>query len=158
HRDCVADPDLPELGRIESLRQDPRIVQATVRGGPHLLFDTKTGKAWTSLWMAQKLGLPRPPIFFAQALWPGEDGGEPTVLLLSDQGLIRFDIGAEALMRIPLPGEPQFPALIPEDVPYERRDPTWAYFAMMPDAGGRVFRMETASGRVEAVDLVNEAL
>lgn len=162
HSDCVSDPDLPELGRIESLRQNPRIVQAAVRGGPHLLFDIKTGKAWTSPWIAKKLDLPTPPTFFAQALWPREEGGsggdDPLVLLLSDQGLIRFDVGSEAISRAPLPVEPPYPAVIPEDVPYERRDPAWAYFAMLPEAGGRVFRMETATGHVETVDLVNEAL
>ncbi|MBI5865951.1 MAG: hypothetical protein HZB38_15890, partial [Planctomycetes bacterium] len=161
HAESMADPDLPELGFIAPLPQDPRIVQVAMRGGPHLLINARTGKAWTSRWLTEKLGLTQPLTFVAQALWEKpQSAGEtpPIVLLLSNQGLIRFDTGSERVEQIPLPISPPFPALIPENAPYPRRDPDFAYFALPPEAGGRAFRLEVASGVVAAVDMINESL
>lgn len=163
--DCVADPDLHELGWIEPLTHNPRFVQGAFRGGPQWLLDTRAQKLWSSVWVARELGLPRPPMFFAQALLPNAIVGQSlktkaadTILLFSEQGLIRFDAATEKLTRLPLPIEPSAPPLIPEDVPYDRRDPAYAYFAVLPEAGGRVFRYVVESGAVEAVDLINESL
>src|SRR5262249_25693825 len=112
HADCVADPDLPDLGILRPLTEDPRLIHVAVRGGPSLLLDTTTGKAWSSQWMARQLGLATPPIFFAQALWPDSDD-TPVAMLMTDQGLMRFDVAHEKLTRIAitLPGEEAFPKL-----------------------------------------------
>lgn len=163
--DCVADPDLHELGWIEPLRNNPRFVQGAFRGGPQWLLDTQLKKLWTSDSIARQLGMPKPARFFAEALYPHAKVGAglqakagDTVLLLSEQGLIRFDAAREQFARVPLPIEPSAPPIIPEAVPYERRDPTYAYFAVLPEAGGRVFRYVVETGAVEAVDMINEAL
>ena len=65
--DYFSDPELPEIGLIRVLPNDERIVHVAMRGGPHLLLDTTTGKVWTSLWIAEQLGLATPPRFLAQA-------------------------------------------------------------------------------------------
>ena len=119
---------------------------------------TTTGRSWTSLWIGEQLGLPQPPEFFAQALpEPGADGW-PIVMLMSNQGLIRFELGTERVSRIALPGPDRYPALVPESTPYERRDPRFVYCARLPEDGGRVYRVTLADGSVEEVDMMNEAL
>ncbi|MCC6359145.1 MAG: hypothetical protein IT450_10390, partial [Phycisphaerales bacterium] len=71
---------------------------------------------------------------------------------------LRFDTAAEQLVRIDLPGDAPRPAVIPESVPYERRDPRYVYFARLPEDGGAVYRLVVEGGAVETVNLVNEAL
>jgi len=162
-----ADPDLPEIGMIEALPQAPRLVHVALRGGPHLLIDTATGRAWSSAWIADRLGPGasaagggrRPGLaFFAQALGEPAADGSPIVMLMSDQGLLRFELGAERLSRIALPGPTPHPSLIPESTPYERRDPRFFYCARTPEDGGQVYRLTLADGKVEEVDMINEAL
>jgi hypothetical protein len=68
------------------------------------------------------------------------------VMLLSDQGLIRFDVAAEKFARIDLPGDAPHAAVIPEWAPYDRRDPRFVYCARLPEEGGAVFRYHTADG------------
>jgi|GEM_PF-3561744 len=154
----VADPDLPEIAMIDPLQQSPRIVHAALRGGGRLLIDFETGRAWTSHWISEQLGLDTPPTFFAQALWTPAEDGSPIVMLLSDQGLIRFDVGAATLVRIALPGDEPYPPLVPESTPYERRDPRFFYCARLPEDGGAVYRLTLANGAVEQVDMINEVL
>jgi hypothetical protein len=151
----VADPDLPEIGVIRKLPQDPRIVHVALRGGPHLLVDKKAGRVWSSRWIADKLDLDAAPAFFAQALW---DQPAPVLMLFTDQGLVRFDTAAETLTRIALPGDKPHPALIPESTPYSRRDPRFVYCARLPEDGGAVYRITVADNAVERVDMTNEAL
>lgn len=153
-----ADPDLRELGMIQALPQAPRVVHVALRGGPHLLIDTTTGRSWTSLWLRDRLKLDAPPEFFAQALWEPAADGSPVVMLMSDQGLIRFELGPERVTRIALPGPDPYPPLVPESTPYVRRDPRYVYCARMPEDGGQVFRVTLADGSAEQVDMVNEAL
>lgn len=159
HADCVADPDLPDLGLLHPLAEDPRLVHIAMRGGPHLLLDTTTGKAWSSQWIAQQLGLQTPPIFFAQALWP-QAGESPVAMLMTDQGLMRFHVAQQAVTRIAIdvPGDDPYPKLVPESAPYERHDPRFVYCARLPEDGGAVYRLIVATGQVEPVDMVNEAL
>jgi len=104
HGEYFADPDLPEVGMIQALPQAPRVVHLALRGGPHLLIDTVSGQSWTSKWIQEQLGLESPPEFFAQAPWGPAADGAPIVMLLSTQGLIRFQLGAGQLTRIALPG------------------------------------------------------
>lgn len=163
HGDCVADPDLPDLAIIRPLDGDGRLVHAAFRGGPHLLIETVRRRAWTSVWIQKQLGLATPPAFFAQGQRPRRSGAtsEPfsgVVYLFSDQGLLRFDTAAEQLVRIDLPGDAPRAAVIPESVPYERRDPRYVYFARLPEDGGAVYRLVVENGTVEPVNLVNEAL
>jgi hypothetical protein len=161
HHEYTADPDLPEIGFIRPVPEDPRMVHLAMRGGPHLLIDAANERAWSSLWMAGQLGLDSPPSFFAQALWPadGEARNEsPVVMLMSDQGLIRFDVADETLRRIALPGPQPFPPVIPESVPCVRRDPRYVYCARLPADGGQVYRLVLADDQVEALDMVNEVL
>ncbi|MFQ5805632.1 MAG: hypothetical protein ACE5I3_04190 [Phycisphaerae bacterium] len=158
HSEYCADPDLQEIGMIQSLRQAPQVVHVALRGGPHLLIDTASGRSWTSLWIQDQLGLETPPEFFAQALWEPAADGSPVVMLMSDQGLIRFELGAEQLTRIALPGSDPYPPLVPESTPYVRRDPRYVYCARLPEDGGQVFRVTLADGSAEEVDMVNEAL
>src|SRR5439155_5853126 len=108
-------------------------------------LDVTTGKAWSSQWIALQLGLPTPPIFFAQALWP-EEGDAPVAILMTDQGLMRFDVAHETVTRIAitLPGEEPYPRLIPESTPYERHDPRFVYCARLPEDGGGVYRLIVA--------------
>lgn len=157
HAEFVTDPDLPEIGWIEALPEDARVLHVALRGGPHLLVDVTSGRAWTSIWIAQQLGLDSPLTFFARAARPSGTN-PPLVLLMSNHGLIRFDLGAQTLTRLPLPGPQAHPAVIPEDVPYTRRDARFVYCARLPEEGGQVFRLHVADSRVEAVDLVNESL
>lgn len=145
YQDYVADPDLHELSVIEPIAPHAHLLQVGVRGGPQAILDTQAGKLWTGQWMAEKLHFDHPPLFFPQAM----PDGSPTLYLMSDQGLIRFDWRSETLQRLPLPAEPQYPFLIPESCPYARRDPRWIYFARLADESGQVFRLETASGRIE---------
>jgi len=158
HGEFVDDPDLPDLGVVHVLEQDPRVVHAALRGGPHVLIDVTQQRAWTSLWMQERLGLPRPPVFFAQALWPASTDDGPVVMLTSDQGLIRFAMREERVERLALPGEEPYPPLIPESTPYLRRDPRFLYCARLPEDGGRVYRLRLAEGRVEELAMVNEVL
>lgn len=158
HADYLADPDLPEIAIIQTLERDPRIVHVSLRGGPHLLIDTQSRRAWTSIWVRDQLALDAAPTFFAQAQPPATDAADPVVLLISDHGLIRFDAASETLSRIPLPGDDPFPPLIPESTPYVRQDPRFAYCAKLPHDGGQVYRLTPASGEIEATDMVNQAL
>lgn len=157
HADCVSDPDLPDLGIVRPLREDPRLIHVALRGGPHLLLEPSSGRAWSSQWFAGQAGLATPPVFFAQALWPEADR-PPVAILTSDQGLLRFDVATETVSRIAVPGDEPFPRLIPESAPYDRRDPRFVYVARVPEDGGRVYRLIVANGQVEPLDLVNEAL
>jgi hypothetical protein len=157
HAEFVADPDLPEIGWIEALPQDARVLHVALRDGPHLLVDVSSGRAWSSLWIAQQLGLESPLTFFPRAVWPA-GGAAPLVLLMSNHGLIRFDLGSGALARLDLPGPEPNASVIPEDVPYTRRDPRFVYCARLPWEGGQVFRLHLTDNRVEAVDLINESL
>ena len=154
----VADPDLREVGMIQALPQAPRVVHVALRGGPHLLVDTATGRSWTSLWIGEQLELLEPPEFFAQALWESAGDGSPIVMLMSNQGLIRFEVGTERVSRIALPGPDPYPPLVPESTPYERCDPRFVYCARLPEDGGRVYRVTLADESVEEVDMINEAL
>jgi hypothetical protein len=154
----VADPDLRDVGMIRVLAQAPRVVHVAMRGGPHLLVDTATGRAWTSLWIGEQLELPDPPEFFAQALWEPAADGSPIVMLMSNRGLIRFEVGTGHVSRIALPGPDPYPPLVPESTPYQRRDPRFVYCARLPEDGGRVYRLTLADESVEEVDMVNEAL
>jgi hypothetical protein len=158
HGEYFADPDLPALGLVQPLRAAPRVVHVAVRGGPHLLIDTKTGRCWTSAWVAKQLELEATPEFFAQALWEPALDGSPVVFLMSDQGLMRFELGAGRLARVALPGPDPYPALIPESTPYLRRDSRYVYCARLPQDGGQVYRVLVDDDRVEAVDMINEAL
>ena len=150
-----ADPALPELGFLRVLPDDPRVVHIALRGGPHWLVDASSGKVWTSRWVQEQLGLSSPPHFIAQA---AREQPTPVLFLLSDHGLIRFDVAAEKLTRLALPGDAPHAAVIPEWCPYTRRDPRWLYCARLPADGGRVFRVDVASDTIEALDLVNESL
>ncbi len=154
----AADPDLREIGMIQVLPQAPRIVHVALRGGPHVLIDTATGRSWTSPWIGDRLDLPRPPVFFAQALWESAGDGSPIVMLMSDQGLIRFEPGTERAKRIALPGSEPYPPLVPESTPYERRDPRYVYCARLPEDGGHVYRVTLADESVEEMDMINETL
>lgn len=158
NREYVADPDLPEVGFIQPTPGAEHVAHVGLRGGAHMLVDTESGRSWTSVWIGSQLGLPSPPGFFARAALGSSEGDEPTLVLMSDQGLIRFDLGSETLTRIPLPGVSPFPPLIPESTPYERRDPRWIYFARTPEDGGDVFRVTVADWSVAPVDMINEAL
>jgi hypothetical protein len=79
-------------------------------------------------------------------------------MLMSNQGLIRFDLGTEQLTRIALPGADPYPPLVPESTPYERRDPRYVYCARLPEDGGQVLRLTLTDGSVEELDMINEAL
>ena len=154
-REYYADPELPEIGLIRVLPNDERIVHVAIRGGPHLLIEATTGKVWTSLWIGAQLGLADPPRFLAQA---AREQVSPIVFLLSDVGLIRFDVAKEKLTRLELPGDEPYPALVPECCPYQRRDPRWIYCARLPQDGGKVFRVAVADNHVESLEMINEAL
>lgn len=157
-REYFADPGLPELGLIRVLPGDERMVHVAFRGGPHLLVDASAGKCWSSVWIAEQLGLERPPGFLAQAARAGGDDASPIVFLLSDAGLLRFDVGPEKVARVALPGDDAYPAVVPESCPYERRDPRWVYCARLPEDGGQVFRVTVADNHVATPDMINEAL
>lgn len=156
NRGFAADPDLPEIGSIEPVAGDPRLVQVAVRGGPEAIVDTERQRLWSSAWLAEAAGLERPPRCFARA--QQDASGRTTVYLFSDQGLLVFDPDAESAQRVALPGDEPFPALVPESMPYERRDPAWVYFARVPDDGGGVYRLATATGAIEPLPLENLAL
>lgn len=158
HAEYTTDPDLPEVGMVQAIPNRPEVFQIALRGGPHLLVDTTTRQTWTSHWIAQQLGLDAPPTFFARGLPGREQDGSRTVFLMSDQGLLRFDLATARLERLALPGDEPFPALVPESAPYERRDPRWVYCARLPQDGGGVYRVRVADGAAEAVDMINEAL
>lgn len=160
HAEHVSDPDLPELGVIESCDEGGRLVWVAFRGGPDLLIDAQRRRVWSATWFQQRLGLPAAPRFFVQAqpADAGASGPDPVVWLMSDCGLIRFDIDREEAERIALPGDAPHPALVPESTPYVRRDPRFVYCARLPAEGGGVYRVWVADRRVEAVDMVNEAL
>ena len=153
----VADPDLPEISVIQPVPQAPRFVYAALRGAPPILIDTETDHLWSADWIAQQLGLAAPPRFFIRPLG-SQAAAEPVLMLHSDQGLIRFESVTETLTRVALPGEEPYPFVIPESVPYERRDPRYFYCARLPRDGGAVYRLTLANGVIEPVDMVNEAL
>lgn len=154
----LPDPDLPEIAMIRAMSEDDRVVHVALRGGPHVLLDASTGRAWTSLWIQRQLSLDAAPVIFAQAQWRTADDIAPVLHLFTDHGLIRFDLATEMLKRMPLPGETPFPPLIPESTPYTRRDPAYVHFARLPQDGGRVYRLTLSSGEIEPLDIVNEAL
>lgn len=151
----VSDPDLHDVGYLAPVPQDERLVQLSLRGGPSLLIEPAAGKAWTSPWLARKLGEPAAPLFIAEAL---RGRPAPVAMLASDRGLIRFDTSDESVARVELPDGDSTRAIVPEWTPYVRRDPRWYYFAVPPSDGGQVYRLDVSSGTVEAVDMLNEAL
>lgn len=158
HHEYVADPDLPELGMIRPVPNAPQVVHVALRGGPHLLIDTATGRSWTSQWIAEQLRLSEPPVFFTQALREPATDDSPILMLMSDQGLIRFELGPERAIRVALPGSEPYPPLIPESTPYDRRDPRYVYCARLPEDGGQVYRLRIADQTVEEMDMINQAL
>jgi hypothetical protein len=157
----VGDPDLPTLGFIESFANAPELVQVTLRGGPDVLIDLPSGRAISSESLRERLKLDIAPRFFAKPLLrvnaAAPDAKSP-VLLLSTAGLIRWNRATDEVEHIPVPGEVQFPVLIPESTPYPHKDPRWAYFARLPAEGGQVFRLRVEEDRVETVNMVNESL
>ncbi len=158
HADYVADPDLPEVGIIRPVDNDPGFIHIGMRGGPSLIIETASGRSWSSHWIAEQLGLQQPPNFVVRAA-PGQE--TPVLMLMSDQGLIRFDPSAGKVRRIAVPGAPPHPPVVPESTPYPRSDPRWVYFARTPDDEtdpGRVYRVTLADDTVAEVDMINEAL
>lgn len=153
----VADPDLPEIGLIETQPADPRLVHVALRGGPQLLIDTHTGRHWSSQWVAQQAGLSPPPTWFVRAV-RGDGDSPPRAVLLTDQGVLHLDTADETLTRLDLPGTEPHPAVIPESVPYQRRDPRFVYCARPPRDGGQVFRIVLDDLSVQQVDMINETL
>lgn len=161
--DYTTDPKLPEIAVIESLEADPRVVHIALRGGPQLLIDQTHGKAWSSEWIQEKAGLPRPPSFTARALWPASPPDPPVLLLLSEQGLLRFDAGGETVARLAIPGTDPNPPVVAEDTPYDRRDPRYFYFSGLSDAPtsdprGPMYRLRVADGEIETLDTQNLSL
>ncbi len=170
----VSDPLLPEIAFIRPLPEHPRFVHVALRGGPHLIADRQSRRTWTSTEIAAQLELSepltfhvratpekRPPAYARLARDAGAaapDADQPVLVLLSNQGLIRLDVDEASAQRIPLPTEPRFPALLPENCPYERRDPRWIYLARLPEEGGAVYRLRLADNRIEPLDLINETL
>ncbi len=157
HAAYVGDPALRDLALVAPLTEDDRIVHVALRGGPQLLIERPTGRSWSSTWMGEKLLLPHPPMFAPQAAWP-QDDAPPIVYLMTDLGLARFEPATETITRIALPGDAPYAPLVPESCPYVRRDPRWVYCARIPREGGRVYRLVVQTGRVEPVDMTNEAL
>ncbi|MGD8450989.1 MAG: hypothetical protein PVJ57_04155 [Phycisphaerae bacterium] len=158
NREFVADPDLPEIGLLQRVPRAPDLVHVAIRGGPHVLLDRAHGRAWTSPGLAEELGLDDEPHFLVHAAPPEGDGPATVVFLISDQGLIRLDVAAGTLTRVPLPGDEPYTALVPEWCPYNRRDPRWVYCARLPVDGGQVYRVRVADNDVEALEMVNVAL
>lgn len=153
----VADPGLPEVSIIEPLAADPRVLHVACRGGPQLLIDVRSGRAWTSVDLAGRAGAAVTTRFIPVAAWPTAEA-EPLLFLLSEQGLLRLDMARDELVALDLPDGPPRPPLIPEWQPYVRRDPRYVCFARLPADGGRVYRLTIASGAIEPLDMVNEAL
>lgn len=151
----VGDPDLPEVGSIAPVRGQERLVSVAMRGGAHLVLDTESDRAWSSGWFAERLGVPRMPVF---DVFAAPNQSAPVLMLATDLGLIRFDVSEERVSRLPLPDEPANPPVVAENVPYQRRDPRWVYVARLPRDGGQVYRVNLADNAIERVDLVNEAL
>ncbi len=151
----VADPDLPEIGVMETLTPLDDYLHVALRGGPQLLIERGSRTAWTSLWIQEQLALAAPPLFFP-IIPRGQT--EPTIYLASDVGLIRFLPRVPRVTRIPLSDEQPFPSIVPESCPYDRRDPRWVYVASPPRFGGTVFRVGTTDNRVERLDITNEVL
>jgi hypothetical protein len=151
----TADPDLPEIAFVSGLPDDQRIVHLALRGGPQLLIDAAGGRAWTSAWFAQRLGLSVTLRFLAQAL-PATSSSR-VIMLTSDAGLLRFDLDAEKLTPINIPDLAPC-RLVPEIVPYDRRDPRFYYCAQLPADGGKVFRVNLSDARIDALSLINETL
>jgi hypothetical protein len=155
-QECFADPDLPEVGLVQTVPGDERLVHVALRGGPQLLLDRTAARVWTSTALAQELELPTTPLMFLTA--GVREQPTPIVFLLSNVGLLRLDVAAGRLARVPLPGDEPYPPLIPESCPYERRDPRWIYCARLPADGGQVYRVRVADNVVEELALVNEAI
>jgi hypothetical protein len=154
-QEYFADPDLPEVALVQTVPGDERVIHVALRGGPQLLLDRTDGRVWTSAGMAQELELPAPPMFLPVGV---RDQPTPIVFLLSNVGLLRLDVAAGRLGRVPLPGDEPYPRLIPESCPYERRDPRWMYCARLPAEGGQVYHVRVADNAVEELALVNEAI
>lgn len=162
YAEYVSNPDLPEIGVLRLIERSPDLAYLAIRGGPQLVIDLRSPtRAWSSAWFAQAAQLPRAPHFFPRFA-PGPDraarSASPLLFLFSDQGLLRFDLDRQQLTRIPLGGADPHPAVIPEDAPYERRDPRWVYCARPPADGGQVFRVGVADSQVEVLDMLNESL
>ena len=154
----TSDPDLREIALIQTLADAPRIVCIALRGGPQMLIDTRTGRSWTSAWIGTRLNLDSPPDFFSRALPTPTPDDSSILMLMSNQGLIRFELDYEQLTRVALPGEDPYPALVPESTPYQRRDPRYVYCARLPEVGGAVYRVRLEDDSVEKLDMINEAL
>ncbi len=157
HQPYVADADLPELAWVRPVANEGRYVHVAMRGGPHLLLDATGAHVWSSHWFAQALSLSCDPRFFVYAP-PADAQSGGALLLLSDQGIIRFRPDEQRAERLAIPGDKPGGSIIPEDAPYPRRDPRFAYFAQLPSDGGQVYRLRWSDGTIERVDLINEAL
>lgn len=150
----VADPNLHELAVVETY-QEAGILHLAVRGGPQMLVRLTNKHFWTANSIGEQLGMERPPTFFVHEA-PGS--ATPLLFLMTDQGLVRFDVNQERFSRVPLTGESPFPSIVPESCPYVRRDPRWVYCARLPEDGGNVYRVEVETGAVKALDMINHAL
>lgn len=151
----TTNPNLPELSNLAPLDPDARFVQVTFRGGPDLLLDRSARRYWSSADIAAAFEDLTTARF--QAVAP--PGPKPElILLLSEHGLLQLEPATDTITRRPLPAENPFPPLIPENLPYQRRDPNFVYFATLPAAGGEVFRWVRNTATVEAVDMTNIAL
>jgi hypothetical protein len=163
-RDATRTPTAPgqtppqDNGRREQpLPQDSRVALSAAPGGPQRLIESATGRSWDSHWFAEKIGLEHEGTLFAQAERRGE-GADARVWLMSEAGLMCFDAATQMIRRVDLPGPERRPALVPESAPYLRRDPRFVYCARLPSEGGAVYRVHTADGRVELLDVVNATL
>lgn len=179
HREFVSDPDLPEVGALLRLPEDPRVALAALRGGGQLLLWLENDgprQAWSSDWIARQIGRPALATFYPHAVPRGigaprrvevDEGATPesavetpppVVFLCTAEGLLRFDFADERVTPLALPGTEPQPALVPESTPYDRRDPRFVYCARRPAEGGAVFRVHVADNHIEPLDLVNHAL
>ena len=158
------DPRSPEIALIETLSDDARLVHVALRGPVHLLIDRKTGISFSSGAIAQQLQLGGALTLQPRALPATSADATPALLLLSDKGLIRADLAAGDFQRLPLPGDEPFPALTAEWTPYDRRDPRYMYFSRSPGEsaaeaqGAAVYRLETETGAIQPLELVNWSL
>ncbi len=148
HAEFVEDPALPTLDWLAE-RADDDLVHLAFRGGGHLLVDQRHGQTISTASIAAQLE-GDPPAWFFPVVPPGDS---EQVFLATDQGLLTFDRTVGHVQRVPLPGPTPQPALIPEDLPYERSDPRYIYVATLPDAGGDVFRITVDGLQAEALDL-----
>lgn len=148
----IASPAWPEISELRVLPEDKRLTHLATRNGVHCLINKESATAWTNLDITESLRLE-----YLEWLMPvaARDANTPIAYLMTNVGLIELDTAKNTLARRTLPDLPEDTGVVAEYLPYERHDPRYVYFALGPENGGDLYRLNRESDEITKLQTQN---